>query len=59
MICQIPNNRLKYFPMTKPQTLLIILDGWGYREETKDNAVASAKTPNFNKVNELFVLLSL
>ena len=32
-----------------PQTLLIILDGWGYREETKDNAVASAKTPNFNK----------
>jgi 2,3-bisphosphoglycerate-independent phosphoglycerate mutase len=45
--------------MTKPQTLLIILDGWGYREETKDNAVASAKTPNFNKVNELFVLLSL
>ncbi len=36
--------------MKKPtQTLLIILDGWGYREETKDNAVASAKTPNFDR----------
>ncbi len=32
-----------------PQTLLIILDGWGYREDSKDNAVAAAKTPNFDK----------
>ncbi len=32
-----------------PQTLLVILDGWGYREDTKDNAVLAAKTPNFNK----------
>lgn len=35
--------------MKKPQTLLVILDGWGYREDTKDNAVAAANTPNFNK----------
>ncbi len=31
------------------QTALIILDGWGYREDTKDNAVAAAKTPNFDR----------
>lgn len=34
---------------TVPQTLLVILDGWGYREDSKDNAVAAAKTPNFDK----------
>ena len=28
-----------------PPTLLIILDGWGYREETHDNAIALADTP--------------
>ncbi|MDE2037999.1 MAG: 2,3-bisphosphoglycerate-independent phosphoglycerate mutase [Patescibacteria group bacterium] len=28
--------------------MLIILDGWGYREETKDNAVAAARTPVFD-----------
>jgi 2,3-bisphosphoglycerate-independent phosphoglycerate mutase len=25
--------------------VLVILDGWGYRESTKDNAIAAAKTP--------------
>jgi len=35
--------------MTKQQAVLIILDGWGYREEIKDNAVANAKTPNFDR----------
>lgn len=33
--------------MKKPITLLV-LDGWGYRTETKDNAVAAAKTPYFD-----------
>lgn len=33
----------------KKQVALIILDGWGYREEIKDNAIAEAKTPNFDK----------
>jgi 2,3-bisphosphoglycerate-independent phosphoglycerate mutase len=33
----------------KKQVALIILDGWGYREEAADNAVAAAKTPNFDK----------
>lgn len=30
------------------QTILIILDGWGYREESKDNAIAQAKKPFFD-----------
>jgi 2,3-bisphosphoglycerate-independent phosphoglycerate mutase len=33
----------------KPVTL-IILDGWGYREEEKDNAVLAANTPVFDKL---------
>ena len=32
------------------QAVLIVLDGWGYREDTKDNAVAAAKTPVFNRI---------
>ncbi len=32
----------------KKQVVLIVLDGWGYREDTKHNAVAAAKTPNFD-----------
>lgn len=33
----------------KPTTLaLIILDGWGYREETESNAIAAAKKPNWD-----------
>ncbi|MEI6420027.1 MAG: 2,3-bisphosphoglycerate-independent phosphoglycerate mutase [bacterium] len=30
------------------QIVLVILDGWGFREDKKDNAIASAKTPNFD-----------
>ncbi len=33
-----------------PQAMLIILDGWGYREDSKDNAISAAKTPNFDKL---------
>ncbi len=32
------------------QIALIILDGWGYREETTHNAIAEAKTPNFDRL---------
>jgi 2,3-bisphosphoglycerate-independent phosphoglycerate mutase len=28
--------------------VLVILDGWGWREETVDNAVRQARTPNFD-----------
>lgn len=30
------------------QTCLIVLDGWGYREDLTHNAVRAAATPNFN-----------
>ena len=29
--------------MTKKQIALIVLDGWGYREDKKDNAIAEAQ----------------
>ena len=32
----------------KKQTALIVLDGWGFREELKDNAIATANTPIFD-----------
>ena len=31
-------------------TMLMILDGWGWREEVEDNAVRSARTPNFDRL---------
>jgi len=31
-------------------TLLIILDGFGYREETTDNAIAAATTPHWDRL---------
>jgi len=36
--------------MNKKQVALIILDGWGYREEKKDNAIAEAKKPVFDNL---------
>jgi len=35
--------------MVKP-VVLCILDGWGYRAEEKDNAIALAKTPHWDKL---------
>ncbi len=35
---------------TNKHVVLIVLDGWGYREDTKHNAVLQAKTPVFNKI---------
>ena len=34
----------------KKPTVLIILDGWGYREETRDNAIANANTPVWDRL---------
>lgn len=35
--------------MTRPSPLLLlILDGWGYREAAADNAISTARTPNWD-----------
>src|SRR5690606_38010576 len=34
----------------KRTALLLILDGWGYREETDSNAIAAANTPVWDKL---------
>ncbi|MCX7382545.1 MAG: 2,3-bisphosphoglycerate-independent phosphoglycerate mutase [Alphaproteobacteria bacterium] len=36
-------------PAPKP-VMLVILDGWGWREETADNAIQLANTPNFDRL---------
>ena len=36
--------------MNKQTTVLLILDGWGYREEDKDNAINNAHKPNWDKI---------
>src|SRR5438046_9405261 len=37
--------------MTRPKPLvLIILDGWGYRAETKANAIALARKRNYDRL---------
>ncbi|RMF14975.1 MAG: 2,3-bisphosphoglycerate-independent phosphoglycerate mutase [Gammaproteobacteria bacterium] len=35
---------------TRTPTMLIILDGWGYREETTANAIANANTPFWDSI---------
>ena len=37
--------------MTTPH-VLIVLDGWGYREESQDNAIALGKTPTWDHIWE-------
>jgi 2,3-bisphosphoglycerate-independent phosphoglycerate mutase len=34
----------------KKPTALIVLDGWGHREETRDNAIANATTPVWDRL---------
>ena len=36
-------------PAPRP-ALLCILDGWGWRTDTQDNAIAQAQTPNYNRM---------
>src|ERR1700761_1783144 len=36
-------------PRSKP-ALLCILDGWGWRADTADNAIAAARTPNYTRL---------
>ncbi|SVD67823.1 uncharacterized protein METZ01_LOCUS420677, partial [marine metagenome] len=34
----------------KGPVILCVLDGWGWRSETSENAIALAKTPNFDRM---------
>ncbi|WP_100642724.1 2,3-bisphosphoglycerate-independent phosphoglycerate mutase [Alteromonas facilis] len=36
----------------KKTLALLILDGWGYREETENNAIAAANTPNLDRLTQ-------
>ncbi len=38
----------------KKQIALIVLDGWGYREDTTHNAIAQSRTPVFHKMWETY-----
>ncbi len=40
--------------MKKRKILLLIRDGWGYRKETKDNAIQNTPTPNTDKLMEKY-----
>jgi len=35
---------------SKPPTVLLILDGWGHREEKNDNAIANGNTPVWDRL---------
>lgn len=35
---------------TKKPVVLLILDGWGHREESKDNAIINANTPTWDRL---------
>jgi 2,3-bisphosphoglycerate-independent phosphoglycerate mutase len=37
-------------PQKRRPVMLVVLDGWGWREETADNAVRQAKTPTFDRL---------
>lgn len=37
-------------PSRPRPVMLVILDGWGWREEVADNAVAQARKPNFDRL---------
>ena len=34
--------------------LLVVLDGWGYSEDTQDNAIAKANKPNWDHLWSTF-----
>lgn len=40
----------KFKQMSTKSIVLIVLDGWGYREDTKDNAIFASKKPYFDSL---------
>jgi 2,3-bisphosphoglycerate-independent phosphoglycerate mutase len=46
-----PHSMADGIAMARPKpTLLLILDGWGYREERENNAIAQAAAPNWRRL---------
>ena len=43
-------RKKRYLRLNKTPTTLIIMDGFGLREETQGNAIKNAKTPNLDKI---------
>ncbi|MGI0481938.1 2,3-bisphosphoglycerate-independent phosphoglycerate mutase [Geminocystis sp. CENA526] len=41
-------------PQTISPVVLVILDGWGYRDDEQDNAIALAKTPVMDSLLEVY-----
>ena len=39
---------------TRRSVVLCILDGWGERESAADNAIHHAKTPNWDRMSEIY-----
>jgi 2,3-bisphosphoglycerate-independent phosphoglycerate mutase len=37
-------------PQRRRPVMLVVLDGWGWREEAADNAIRQARTPNFDRL---------
>jgi 2,3-bisphosphoglycerate-independent phosphoglycerate mutase len=37
-------------PQKRRPVMLVVLDGWGWRDEAADNAVRQARTPNFDRL---------
>ena len=37
-------------PQKRRPVMLVVLDGWGWREERADNAVRQARTPTFDRL---------
>ncbi len=48
------NLGLNLYMSKKRPILLVILDGWGYREEKENNAILAAHTPNWDHYWETF-----
>lgn len=45
---------LHYMTQTRKPLMLMILDGWGYREEKEGNAILAARTPNLNNLQKKY-----
>ena len=45
--------------MKHKPSMLMILDGFGWREEAQGNAIAAASTPNLDKIFKTYPLITL